>query len=276
MALLDNGTQMNTITPDFIESYSLEVGPLSDLVGGWVTCVGLGNALTWPVGYIVIRIQVDRVQGYDKAQIALVILDLSIFVAQVPIILGTPTISCIINMIKEKETDGLAVPWVNSWVAYLLAVWWATATIEDSKVVAGKSNPSEYDVVVTTKNTETIDAFSSHVIHARMRTTHIGEGINVMTQALCMEDGSLSRAWWYTTFIWSCAVAVRMSLQWWQIVWHIPRLWGRRPQWWGQLQSHGYQITLCRPVWQRHQKRPTAIKCPSLLWSKGKRSCLRG
>ena len=63
--------------------------------------------------------------------------------------------------------------------------------MEDSKVVPGKSNPSEYVEVVTTKDTETIDAFSSHVIHARMRTAHTGEGINVMTQTLCTEDGSL-------------------------------------------------------------------------------------
>ena len=52
----------------------------------------------------------------------------------------------------------------------------------------GKSDPSEYNKVVTTKDTETINAFSSNVIHARMRT-HTGEGINVMT--LQMEDGSL-------------------------------------------------------------------------------------
>ena len=34
MALLDNGAQINTITPNFVEIHSLEVGPLSDLVGG--------------------------------------------------------------------------------------------------------------------------------------------------------------------------------------------------------------------------------------------------
>ena len=46
MALLDNGVQINTIMPGFIENHSFNVGPLSDLVGGKVACVGLGNALT--------------------------------------------------------------------------------------------------------------------------------------------------------------------------------------------------------------------------------------
>ena len=42
-------------------------------------------------------------QGYDEEQIALVILDLSNFAARIPVILRTPTISCIINVMKEKE-----------------------------------------------------------------------------------------------------------------------------------------------------------------------------
>ena len=33
MALLDNGVQINTITPSFVKNHSLEVGPISDLVG---------------------------------------------------------------------------------------------------------------------------------------------------------------------------------------------------------------------------------------------------
>ena len=55
------------------------MGPLSDLVGGQVACVGLGNVLTWPLGYVIIWAQVDRVQGYDEDQTALVILDMSKF-----------------------------------------------------------------------------------------------------------------------------------------------------------------------------------------------------
>ena len=44
MALLDNGTQINTIMPGFIENHSLDVSCLSNLVGGLVACIGLGNA----------------------------------------------------------------------------------------------------------------------------------------------------------------------------------------------------------------------------------------
>ena len=90
-------------------------------------------------------------------------------------------------MIKEKEIDALAMLWVNAQVAYLLAVQWATATMEDGD--PNESHPSDYDETVTTKEAETIDAFSSHAI--KTKTAHWGEGINVTTQALCVEDGSL-------------------------------------------------------------------------------------
>ena len=60
--------------PGFVENLSLDVRPLSDLMGGQVATAGPGNALTQSIGYIMIQVQVDRVQGYDKDQIALVIL----------------------------------------------------------------------------------------------------------------------------------------------------------------------------------------------------------
>ena len=41
---------------------------------------------------MVIQVQLDRVQGYDEDQVALVIPDFSNFATRVPIILGTPTI----------------------------------------------------------------------------------------------------------------------------------------------------------------------------------------
>ena len=92
MALLDNGAQVNTITPRYVKEHSLSVRPITDLMGSKVACVGIGNAYTKPLGYIIIWVQVDRVQGYDEDQIALIILDFSNFTVRVPIILGTPTI----------------------------------------------------------------------------------------------------------------------------------------------------------------------------------------
>ena len=137
MALLDNGTQINTIMPSYVKRHSLKVGPITNLVGRWVTCVGHGNAYTQPLGYVIVQVQVEGVQGYNKDQIALVVLDLSNFVAWVPIILGTPTISHVVNVMKEREIDALITPWPNAWVAHLLLVWrlqpqWRTAKLQKS------------------------------------------------------------------------------------------------------------------------------------------------
>ena len=93
MALLDNGTQVNTITLRYVSEHSLQEGSITDLMDSKVTYVGLGNAYTRPLGYMVIQVQVDGVQSYDEDQIALVILDFSNFATRVPIILGMPTIS---------------------------------------------------------------------------------------------------------------------------------------------------------------------------------------
>ena len=92
MALLDNGTQVNTITPRYVSKHLLQVGPITDFMGSKVTCMGLGNAYTRPLGYVVIQVQVDRVWGYDEDLIALVIPDFSNFATRVPVILGMPTI----------------------------------------------------------------------------------------------------------------------------------------------------------------------------------------
>ena len=92
MALLDNGAQVNTIMLRYVSNHSLEVGPITNLMGSKVTCVGLGNAYTRLLGYMVIRVQVNGVWGFDKDQTALVIPDYSNFAARVPVILGMPTI----------------------------------------------------------------------------------------------------------------------------------------------------------------------------------------
>ena len=65
-------------------------------------------------------------------------------------------------------------------MACLLLVWRATATVEDDQATE-ESGLGRYDEVVITKNTETVDAFSSCVIPMKAEKAYMGEYINVMT-----------------------------------------------------------------------------------------------
>ena len=66
MDLLDNGMQINTITPSYVKSHSLEMGPITNLIGGRATCIGLRNTYTWPLGYVIVKAQVDGVQDFNE------------------------------------------------------------------------------------------------------------------------------------------------------------------------------------------------------------------
>ena len=88
---LANGCQVNSVTPpQFITMSDIPMGPLSHLIpGGKMKMAGLGGKDSFLMGYVIIRVQVDGVMGYNEEQIALVIQDLSRFVAWVPVVLGT-------------------------------------------------------------------------------------------------------------------------------------------------------------------------------------------
>ena len=49
-----------------------------------------------------------------KYQIALIIPDFSNFAVRVPVILGTPTIGQVVNVMRVAEMDALATPWANA------------------------------------------------------------------------------------------------------------------------------------------------------------------
>ena len=103
-------------------------------------------------------------------------------------------ISCIMNVIRKREIDALATPWVNAQVAYLLAVRQDMTTVGDDKVATKVLDPVEYDEIVTTKDSEMINAFSSGIIHARVKTAFTGVRLNVMTQALHADEGPLCQS----------------------------------------------------------------------------------
>ena len=139
---------------------------------------------------MVIQVQVDGVRGYDEDQIALVIPDFSNFAIRVPIILGTPTIGQVINVMREAEIDALAMPWANARTAHLLAVWRMTP------VEVGNGQEEGYDTdkdnpLMYTQKAETLEPFSSHIIPIKTVKVYLGECINVMVQALFAQDGTL-------------------------------------------------------------------------------------
>ena len=131
-----------------------------------------------------------RVWGYNEDQIALVILDFSNFATRVPVILGTPTIGQVINVIREAEMDALATLWVNVRAAHLLAVWRMTP------VEVGNGQEEGYDVdkdnpLMYTQKAETLEPFSSHIIPVKTVKVYLEECNNVMVQALHAQDGTL-------------------------------------------------------------------------------------
>ena len=139
---------------------------------------------------MVIQVQVDGVRGYNEDQIARVILDFSNIVTRVSIILGTPNIGQVINVMRGAEMDALAMPWVNARAAHLLAVWRMTPmeveNKQEERYDTDKDNPLMY-----MQKVETLEPFSSHVIPIKTVKAYLGECINVMVQALHTQDGTL-------------------------------------------------------------------------------------
>ena len=82
------------------------------------------------------------------------------------------------------------MPWANARVAHLLLVCRMT-TVEVGDGIMEEPNPDGYDQVMFTKNVETIEPFSSHVVLVKARRVYTGEHINIMVQALWTKDGSL-------------------------------------------------------------------------------------
>ena len=67
--------------------------------------MGLGGQHTCPLGFVITRLQVKEVAGYDEDVIFPVVPDRSNFGKRVPIMIGMCTLGQVINVIKESEMD---------------------------------------------------------------------------------------------------------------------------------------------------------------------------
>ena len=111
LVLLDMGTNVNMITPECMAALGLQMGLLMDLQEGGVTIDQPFNYEGQCLGYVIMRVQIDGISGYDKNQVVLVAQSSTEFTHKVPIILGTPTTKQVIATLKESKIDQLATPW---------------------------------------------------------------------------------------------------------------------------------------------------------------------
>ena len=186
---MDSGSTINAVTPEFTEVHSLDVGPLSNLSDGTLGINGFGGVLSWPLGYIIIRVQVEGVWGYYNDQVALVVADSTGFGSRIPVSLGTPTINWIINVIKESEIDGLLVSLNGSRIAQLLACWQAGLSIQREGATNQPVDLTDLDEVVKMTKREEVNTFSSKIRHGQTKPLLLGNSMCVITQSLKGGDG---------------------------------------------------------------------------------------
>ena len=104
---MDNGSQINSITPAYAKSLDLVIRPLEELAGDPTgrPIQGIGGVHTSAIGYVVFHAQIEGIPSYDEEQVALVVDDSSYFAQKVPVILGTLTLHRVVKCMKESEME---------------------------------------------------------------------------------------------------------------------------------------------------------------------------
>ena len=153
-------------------------------IGGSILPIrGIGGISVEPLGFIMMNVKLPCVQGYDKDQIAIVMDDPGM--TEWPVILGTPTIYRVMEVIKESEIFELAVPWASSRVSWLMRDVQARLGQVVVKDVANKPiSPLNVDEVVRVASKCTVPPFRHKVIHGKVNLILHGYKMNVMTHGL--------------------------------------------------------------------------------------------
>ena len=174
-ALADSGSQVNMITPTLVQQYRFPVLPLEDLVDYPVNLMGLGGMRTSPLGFVILHMQVQGITGYNEDAVFLVVPDESDFGQRVPLVVGTCTISRLINIICESEIDSLTTPWSTMRVARLLSCQLGMVilspegaeTLEEG--ACGGSLEVNVDELVTVWESICLGPFQTEIIEGRVK-----------------------------------------------------------------------------------------------------------
>ena len=192
--LLDNGAQLNFITPAYAVERGMDIMSLDRLaqeIGGPPPLiVGMGGNLVEPTGSVLMNMKVPCVQGYDEDQVTLVMDDPGM--VECPVILGTSTLYRVMEVIKESEISKSAIPWSPSRISWLMQD--VTAKLGQVVVndVANKPiAPLDVNEIVRVASKCTVPPFGHKVIHGRVNLVLRGCKLNVMTQGLEKRSPSL-------------------------------------------------------------------------------------
>ena len=185
--LLDHGAQLNFITPAYAHEQGMDIMSLESLaqeIGGKIPpIVGTGGIKVKPEGFIMMNIQIPCVKGYNKDQIAIIMDDPGL--KDFPVILGTPTIYRVMEVIKESEISELAIPWASSRVSWLMRAVHARMSQLAVNDVANKSVALLLvDEVVQVSHKCKVPPFGHKVIHGSVGLVLQGYRMNVMTHGL--------------------------------------------------------------------------------------------
>ena len=137
---------MNTVTPAYVRRRHLDMGPMTELksVTRGIPIHGVGGTRTGPMGYVVMRVQIEGVPSYTKDQVFLVIDDNSAYSRWVPVILGTPTINRVVMAMWETEMHTAPPEWQYSHCSYEFAsrffVGMVGATLEEEGATVSTTN----------------------------------------------------------------------------------------------------------------------------------------
>ena len=151
---------------------------------------GLAGISVEPIGFVMMDVKVPGVQGYDEDQIAIVMDDPGM--TEWPVILGTPTLYRVMEVIKESEISKLAVPWASSRVSWLMRDVLAKLGQVVMNDIANKPIvPLHVDEVVKVASKCTIPPFGHKAIHGKVNLILHGYKMNVMTHGLEKQSPSL-------------------------------------------------------------------------------------
>ena len=185
--LLDNGAQLNFITPAYAQERGMDIMSLDYLaeeIGGSISLIrGLGGISVELVGLVMMNVKAPGVEGYDEDQIAIVMDDPGM--TEWPVILGTPTLYQVMEVIKESEISKLAVPWASSRVSWLMRDVLAKLGQVVMNDTANKPiTPLHVDEEVRVASKCTVPPFGHKAIHGKVNLILHGYKMNVMTHGL--------------------------------------------------------------------------------------------